>query len=69
MQTHESHTEDVTSGSAPAPGAPAPRRTVRLVRAPWATVIRTFAFVRKEIVEIVRQPRLVAVHQRVVQDD
>lgn len=28
-------------------------------RRPWATVIRSFAFVRKEIIEIVRQPRLV----------
>lgn len=35
------------------------RSGVRRVRAPWAIVIRSFAFVRKEIVEIVRQPRLV----------
>jgi ABC-2 type transport system permease protein len=32
---------------------------VRRVHAPWAMVIRSFAFVRKEIVEIIRQPRLV----------
>ena len=30
------------------------------VRAPWRAVIRSFAFVRKEVVEIVRQPRLIA---------
>ncbi len=30
------------------------------VRPVWAIVIRTFAFLRKEVVEIVRQPRLVA---------
>ncbi|MAT06600.1 MAG: hypothetical protein CL424_16295 [Acidimicrobiaceae bacterium] len=34
--------------------------TLRPVRAPWAVVIRSFAFVRKEVVEIVRQPRLLA---------
>lgn len=33
---------------------------VRKVHAPWAMVIRSFAFLRKEVVEIVRQPRLVA---------
>jgi ABC-2 type transport system permease protein len=33
---------------------------VRRVHAPWATVIRSFAFLRKEVVEIIRQPRLVA---------
>ena len=40
----------------------APRDDTELhtVRRPWAVVIRSFAFVRKEIVEIVRQPRLVA---------
>lgn len=32
---------------------------LRQVRPAWAMVIRSFAFVRKEIVEIVRQPRLV----------
>ncbi|MCB0966570.1 MAG: ABC transporter permease [Ilumatobacter sp.] len=34
--------------------------SLRPVRAPWAVVIRSFAFVRKEVVEIVRQPRLLA---------
>ncbi len=34
--------------------------TLRPVRTPWAVVIRSFAFVRKEVVEIVRQPRLLA---------
>lgn len=33
---------------------------LRKVRAPWRAVIRSFAFVRKEVVEIVRQPRLIA---------
>ena len=33
---------------------------IRTVRPLWAIVIRSFAFVRKEVVEIVRQPRLVA---------
>jgi len=32
---------------------------VRPVRPLWAIVIRSFAFVRKEVVEIVRQPRLI----------
>jgi ABC-2 type transport system permease protein len=30
------------------------------VRAPWALVIRSFAFLRKEVVEIIRQPKLIA---------
>jgi len=34
-------------------------RSTPSVRAPWAVVIRSFAFVRKEIVEILRQPRLI----------
>jgi ABC-2 type transport system permease protein len=40
----------------------APRDDTQLttVHRPWAVVIRSFAFVRKEIVEILRQPRLVA---------
>ena len=29
------------------------------VSAPWAVVVRSFAFLRKEVVEIVRQPRLI----------
>lgn len=33
---------------------------IRPVRPLWAIVIRSFAFVRKEVVEIVRQPRLIA---------
>ena len=33
---------------------------LRTVHAPWRAVIRSFAFVRKEVVEIVRQPRLIA---------
>src|SRR5687767_4686417 len=33
---------------------------LRTVHAPWRAVIRSFAFVRKEIVEIIRQPRLIA---------
>lgn len=33
---------------------------IRPVRPSWAVVIRSFAFVRKEVVEIVRQPRLLA---------
>lgn len=33
---------------------------LRTVAAPWAVIIRSFAFVRKEVVEIVRQPRLIA---------
>ena len=33
---------------------------IRPVRPWWAIVIRSFAFVRKEVVEIVRQPRLIA---------
>lgn len=36
----------------------APR--LRSVRPAWAVVIRSFAFLRKEVVEIVRQPRLIA---------
>jgi ABC-2 type transport system permease protein len=35
-------------------------RALKPVHAPWAVVIRSFAFVRKEVVEIVRQPRLLA---------
>jgi ABC-2 type transport system permease protein len=35
-------------------------QALKPVRAPWAVVIRSFAFVRKEVVEIVRQPRLLA---------
>lgn len=35
-------------------------RQVRTVHAPWAMVIRSFAFLRKEVVEIIRQPRLIA---------
>lgn len=31
-----------------------------IVSTPWAVVIRSFAFLRKEVVEIVRQPKLVA---------
>lgn len=38
-------------------GGYAPTRTVSRA---WAIVIRSFAFVRKEVVEIVRQPRLIA---------
>jgi ABC-2 type transport system permease protein len=40
----------------------APRDDTQLkpARPAWAVVIRSFAFVRKEIVEILRQPRLVA---------
>ena len=34
-------------------------RAVRTASAPWAAVIRSFAFLRKEVVEIVRQPRLI----------
>lgn len=34
-------------------------RAIRTVSPVWAIVIRSFAFVRKEVVEIVRQPRLV----------
>ena len=30
------------------------------MHAPWGVAIRSFAFVRKEVVEIVRQPKLVA---------
>lgn len=33
---------------------------VRTVSSTWAVVIRSFAFLRKEVVEIVRQPRLIA---------
>jgi ABC-2 type transport system permease protein len=33
---------------------------LRTVNPAWAVVIRSFAFLRKEVVEIVRQPRLVA---------
>lgn len=33
---------------------------IAAVRPAWALVIRSFAFVRKEIVEILRQPRLIA---------
>jgi ABC-2 type transport system permease protein len=33
---------------------------VHTVHAPWGVVIRSFAFVRKEVVEIIRQPRLIA---------
>ena len=45
--------------TAPEPrgAAPTPIRTVTPL---WAVVIRSFAFVRKEVVEIVRQPRLIA---------
>jgi ABC-2 type transport system permease protein len=32
---------------------------VRTVRAPWSVVVRSFAFLRKEVVEILRQPRLI----------
>ncbi len=34
--------------------------SLSIVRPVWAVVIRSFAFLRKEVVEIVRQPRLVA---------
>ena len=37
-----------------------PDSGLRTVHAPWGVVIRSFAFVRKEVVEIVRQPRLIA---------
>jgi ABC-2 type transport system permease protein len=37
-----------------------PNTALRTVHAPWGMVIRSFAFVRKEVVEIVRQPRLIA---------
>lgn len=37
-----------------------PPPAVRTVRPAWAVVVRTFAFLRKEVVEIVRQPRLIA---------
>ena len=36
-----------------------PRQRLR-VSTPWAVVIRSFAFLRKEVVEIIRQPKLVA---------
>jgi ABC-2 type transport system permease protein len=32
----------------------------RTVSAPWGVVIRSFAFLRKEVVEILRQPKLIA---------
>jgi ABC-2 type transport system permease protein len=41
----------------PTAGSSAPLRPVTPI---WAIVIRSFAFVRKEVVEIVRQPRLIA---------
>ena len=34
--------------------------SLSVVRPLWAVVIRSFAFLRKEVVEIIRQPRLVA---------
>jgi ABC-2 type transport system permease protein len=34
-------------------------RSVRTASPPWAVVIRSFAFLRKEVVEILRQPRLI----------
>src|SRR5262245_12564198 len=37
-----------------------PNTALRTVHAPWGVVIRSFAFVRKEVVEIIRQPRLIA---------
>jgi len=37
-----------------------PNTALRRVHAPWGVVIRSFAFVRKEVVEIIRQPRLIA---------
>jgi ABC-2 type transport system permease protein len=37
-----------------------PRTSLPTVHAPWRVVIRSFAFVRKEVVEIIRQPRLIA---------
>ena len=37
-----------------------PNTAMRTVHAPWGVVIRSFAFVRKEVVEIIRQPRLIA---------
>jgi ABC-2 type transport system permease protein len=37
-----------------------PDTALRTVHAPWGVIIRSFAFVRKEVVEIVRQPRLIA---------
>lgn len=43
-------------GSRDTHGAP----EVRTVRPAWAVVVRSFAFLRKEVVEIVRQPRLIA---------
>jgi len=33
--------------------------SLSVVRPIWAVVIRSFAFLRKEVVEILRQPRLV----------
>ena len=37
-----------------------PDSALRTVHGPWRVVIRSFAFVRKEVVEIIRQPRLIA---------
>ncbi|HZB40599.1 MAG TPA: ABC transporter permease [Ilumatobacter sp.] len=37
-----------------------PDTALHTVHAPWGVIIRSFAFVRKEVVEIVRQPRLIA---------
>ncbi|MFP5488561.1 MAG: ABC transporter permease [Acidimicrobiia bacterium] len=44
----------------PTPGTVGGAARIRPVRPLWAIVIRSFAFVRKEVVEIVRQPRLIA---------
>jgi ABC-2 type transport system permease protein len=37
-----------------------PNTALRKVHRPWGVIIRSFAFVRKEVVEIIRQPRLIA---------
>lgn len=44
------------------PAAPSARAAAPLTpaRSLWAVVIRTFAFLRKEVVEILRQPKLIA---------
>lgn len=55
---------DTAPGNGPAePDAPvlgSGRKLVRHPRAPWAAIVRSSAFVRKELVEILRQPRLLA---------
>lgn len=51
---------DEPEADSPTPVLGSGRKLVRHPRAVWATIVRSSAFVRKELVEILRQPRLLA---------